>query len=530
MFVNRRGFAPSLKCVACAWEAGCPRCSARLVAHRVPPGLRLPPLRASRARSARVSAMRQRRSRCPAGHGTQRLERALAARFPDARIVRVDRDTTRRRGAFDDVRVARWRRTRSTSSSARRCSRRATTFRASRSSACSARTTRSTARDFRATERLAALLVQVAGRAGRAELPGEVIVQTDFPTHPLYAALSRPRLRQRSRASCWRSARVSGLPPFAHLALLTAEAHGREDVEAFLATAQRREAIAQRRRGPRRSKSSRRSPAPLARRAGLERAQMLLRSERARRAQAPAHGAARVAAKRPAAQGALGDRRRSAGPRVMRAGAIGVRSYNRHSGRARDGMNSANWSGARRAVQFARSRAIALTAATEARAARMTDLRGSLRTLLRRRRRRRGAPTCRCRRRRSSGRSRRRTATSRRTSRFSSRKRVKRNPRELAVSLSSTLLPQLQGVVEKIEIAGPGFLNLFLTHAARQARRARTSSRSATGSVAATRGAASASWSSSSRRIRPDRCTSVTAARRRSATRSRTCSSGRAPT
>ena len=108
VFVNRRGFAPALKCVACAWEAACPRCSARLVA-------------ASRARRrcvchhcghARARARARARNAAtstslPAGHGTQRLELALAARFPAARIARVDRDTTRARGAFDEVRVAR---------------------------------------------------------------------------------------------------------------------------------------------------------------------------------------------------------------------------------------------------------------------------------------------------------------------------------------------------------------------------------------------------------------------------------------
>ena len=90
--------------------------------------------------------------------------------------------------------------------------------------------------DFRATERLAALLTQVGGRAGRAELAGEVIVQTDFPGHPLFAALVRHDYDAFARELIGERV-AGGLPPYAHLALLTAEAHRREDAEHFLSTA-----------------------------------------------------------------------------------------------------------------------------------------------------------------------------------------------------------------------------------------------------------------------------------------------------
>ena len=131
--------------------------------------------------------------------------------------------------------------------------------------------------DFRATERLAALLVQVGGRAGRADLPGEVIVQTDFPTHPLHAALSGNAWHAFARDLLTERNDVS-LPPFAHLALLTAESHAREAAEAFLVGAHDES---------RELKSKMMAdveifppvPAPLARRAGYERAQMLFRSE-----------------------------------------------------------------------------------------------------------------------------------------------------------------------------------------------------------------------------------------------------------
>ena len=130
--------------------------------------------------------------------------------------------------------------------------------------------------DFRATERTAALLMQVAGRAGRADLPGEVIVQTDFPGHPLYAAVVRNDYEALA-AETLAEREAAGLPPYSHLALLAAEAHRREDVERFLDEAHRIADGAARRLGtsvevfpP--------VPAALARRAGFERAQMLMRS------------------------------------------------------------------------------------------------------------------------------------------------------------------------------------------------------------------------------------------------------------
>ena len=275
VFVNRRGFAPALKCVACAWEAGCPRCSARLVAHRVPPGLVCHHC-GHRERIPRACPQCGNVDLLPAGHGTQRLEAALSAHFPDARIARVDRDTTRGRGAFDDVR-------------ARMADNEVDILIGTQMLAKGHDFPRLTlvgvlgadnalySADFRATERLAALLVQVAGRAGRAELPGEVIVQTDFPTHPLHTALSGNAWHTFARELLAERSAV-GLPPFANLALLAAESHVREDAEAFLAMAQAESRSLQ---------SSMRAnveifppvPAPLARRAGYERVQMLFRSE-----------------------------------------------------------------------------------------------------------------------------------------------------------------------------------------------------------------------------------------------------------
>src|SRR5260370_142033 len=87
--------------------------------------------------------------------------------------------------------------------------------------------------EFRATERLFALLEQVAGRAGRGTLAGEVVVQTDFPDHPLYVALVLHDYDRFAQALL-SERELLGLPPFAHLALLTAEAASRASLDTFL--------------------------------------------------------------------------------------------------------------------------------------------------------------------------------------------------------------------------------------------------------------------------------------------------------
>ena len=125
----------------------------------------------------------------PLGHGTQRLERALTERFPAARIARIDRDSTRRQGAFADVRERVDAGHVDILVGTQMLAKGHDFPRLTLVGVLGADNALYSA-DFRATERLAALLFQVAGRAGRAALPGEVIVQTDFPEHPLYRALA----------------------------------------------------------------------------------------------------------------------------------------------------------------------------------------------------------------------------------------------------------------------------------------------------------------------------------------------------
>ena len=137
----------------------------------------------------------------PLGFGTQRLERALAEAFPAARIARVDRDSTRAKNAFANVRDQVAANTLDILVGTQMLAKGHDFPRLTLVGVLGADNALYSA-DFRATERLAALLMQVAGRAGRAGLPGEVIVQTDFPEHPVYAALVTARLPRNSPSRC----------------------------------------------------------------------------------------------------------------------------------------------------------------------------------------------------------------------------------------------------------------------------------------------------------------------------------------
>jgi len=236
VFLNRRGYAPALACGACGWAAQCSRCAARLVWH----------LRAERLRCHYCGHEQHLPQACPdcgnqdlkgLGQGTQRLEEALAGIFPHARILRIDRDSTRRKRSWqamrDDIQEERVDILVGTQMLAKGHDFPKLTLVAvvnPDSALFSA--------DFRAAEKLFQQLVQVTGRAGRADLPGEALVQTQFPAHPLYQALLRrdytafadELLAERKR---------SGFPPFVYQALLRAEALSERAVMYFLAQAMR---------------------------------------------------------------------------------------------------------------------------------------------------------------------------------------------------------------------------------------------------------------------------------------------------
>ncbi|PVZ09672.1 MULTISPECIES: primosomal protein N' [unclassified Pseudomonas] len=282
VFLNRRGFAPTLLCHECGWLSECPRCDARTTLHQ----------RSGELRCHHCGHVEHKPRHCPScrsvdlrpvGAGTERAEERLRVLFPDFPVHRVDRDTTTAKGAMDRLFAT-----------------------VHQGDPCILVGTQMLAKghhfpqvtlvaildadgglfsaDFRAPERMAQLIVQVAGRAGRAEMPGKVIIQSHLADHPLlvqltedgYFAFAEQALSER---------RGAGLPPFAHLALLRAEAHKPGQAEGFLDEAcslaegwlaahgvQGVELL-----GP--------VPAPMERRAGRFRAQLLLQST----ARAPLH-------------------------------------------------------------------------------------------------------------------------------------------------------------------------------------------------------------------------------------------------
>ena len=271
VFINRRGFAVSLLCSSCGWQAGCPRCSGRLVVHRETADLRCHHC-GHAERLLRTCPECGNVDLVPLGYGTQRLERALVARFPDARIERIDRDSTRRKGAFAGVRDRMHAGAVDILVGTQMLAKGHDFPRLTLVGVVGADNALYSG-DFRATERLAALLFQVAGRAGRADLPGEVIVQTDFPAHPLAQALAAHDY-ERFAEALLAERRAATLPPFAHLAMLVAEARTRDAVDTFLAAASE----AGRRAAGAESRSVevfRAVPASMPRRAGLERGQVV---------------------------------------------------------------------------------------------------------------------------------------------------------------------------------------------------------------------------------------------------------------
>lgn len=274
VFVNRRGYAPVLFCRACSWHSTCGRCSANLVLHREARELRCHHC-GHRERVPVACPGCGAADLAPVGHGTQRVEQALREAFPGARIERVDRDSTARRGALAgvlgkvregevDILVG-------TQMLAKGHDYPKLTLVGvldSDSALFSA--------DFRAAERLFSQLVQVAGRAGRGERPGDVLIQTDFPGHALYAAVALQDYERFARAAL-EERRQAGFPPFAYLALLRAESKKAGEAMSFAKGAARSA-----RRAAAREKLDVEvfdAVAPtLERKAGFERAQLLLRS------------------------------------------------------------------------------------------------------------------------------------------------------------------------------------------------------------------------------------------------------------
>jgi len=240
LFLNRRGFAPVLMCHDCGWQAACPSCDANMTFHRVYDANQ-PDADLGYLQCHHCDEQMAKPTCCPScgseefvkvGQGTERLEETIKEWFPDKRILRVDRDTTRLKGSMAEL-----------------------TGIAQRGEADILIGTQMLAKghdfpnvtlvglldidqglfsaDYRASERMAQLVLQVSGRAGRAEKPGEVLIQTHHPDHPLlttlvkngYTAFANKALEERQKAK---------LPPYKYQILIRAEATHPNDGMAFL--------------------------------------------------------------------------------------------------------------------------------------------------------------------------------------------------------------------------------------------------------------------------------------------------------
>jgi len=269
VFINRRGYAPVLACEACGWTAACTRCTARMVLHSVDRCMRCHHCGAQAA-VPRACPTCGNVDLKPLGRGTQRIEEALQARFPGARIVRIDRDSARRRGELART-LEGLRRGEGDILVGTQLLAKGHDFPNLTLVGVLNADTALVSTDYRAAERLFAVLAQVAGRAGRRARPGEVLVQTRYPDHPLFAALARHDFASFAESQL-EERRSAGFPPFVFEAALRAEATKLDTAMRFLRTAA---ALADVPEGVHVY-----DPVPniLTRRAGLERAQLVIQS------------------------------------------------------------------------------------------------------------------------------------------------------------------------------------------------------------------------------------------------------------
>ena len=231
IFINRRGYAPVLMCTACNWLSGCPNCAGKLVLH----------MQDGRLRCHHCGHQKMLPHACPScgnvdlqpiGIGTQRVASALQAHFPEARIARVDKDSTRNKGSW----VAMWQKIQNAEidilvgtqmlAKGHDFSNLTLVGVLNPDSALYSG-------DFRASEKLFAQLVQVAGRAGRAEKSGQVLVQTAFPDHPLYRALHDHNYDSWAQ-TLLTERQMAGFPPFVYQVMLRAEGKQESTTQAFM--------------------------------------------------------------------------------------------------------------------------------------------------------------------------------------------------------------------------------------------------------------------------------------------------------
>ncbi len=230
LFLNRRGFAPALFCPQCAIAEECTRCDSRMTIHAAGGRLRCHHCGAERALAWACEHCGG--ERIAVGAGTQRVGEELRTLFPEARIARLDRDATSRRGSLEQVlgEVAQGK----------------TQILVGTQMLAKGHDFPNVTlvgvlnadqglfgTDFRSDERLAQTIVQVAGRAGRADRPGEVLIQSHYPAHPLFECL-REQDYARFAELALAERQATEWPPFSYLIMWRAQASAREPVFDFL--------------------------------------------------------------------------------------------------------------------------------------------------------------------------------------------------------------------------------------------------------------------------------------------------------
>jgi len=234
LFINRRGFSPVLLCSACHWIAPCTRCSSRLVVH----------LGQRKLRCHHCGYEQKIPNQCPScgnadlhptGHGTQRLEQTLAQLLPTARIARVDKDSISKKNALVEILDKVHRQEIDILVGTQMLAKGHDFPNLTLVGVIDADSALHSP-DFRASERLFAQLMQVAGRAGRADKTGQVIIQTQFPGHVLFNALRRQDYASYANALLHERQQMQ-FPPYIFMALLRAEANDFNLVHQFLSYA-----------------------------------------------------------------------------------------------------------------------------------------------------------------------------------------------------------------------------------------------------------------------------------------------------
>ena len=235
VFINRRGYAPTLLCTSCGWIAPCHACDARLTVHRAGGQLRC-------HHCGATEALPERCLRCgfavkPVGQGTERVEETLRELFPDEALIRLDRDSASRPEQLESIIGS------VLSGEARILVGTQMVTKGHHFPGISLVVVLNAdqglfSTDFRAAERLAQTIVQVAGRAGRERNRGEVLIQTQYPDHPLLQSLLSAGYEGFAAAALIERA-AAQWPPFGRLAVLRASTRSSGGALAFLAAARK---------------------------------------------------------------------------------------------------------------------------------------------------------------------------------------------------------------------------------------------------------------------------------------------------